>query len=35
MKMDGRKVGSDRADGIDQVRETFSSYVNPEVHPEY
>ena len=35
MKMDGTKVGSDRADGIDRVRETFNSYVNPEVRPEY
>jgi hypothetical protein len=35
MKMDERKVGSDRADGINWIREMFNSYVNPEVHPEY
>ena len=30
-----KTVGSDYADGIERVADTFNSYVNPEVLPEY
>jgi hypothetical protein len=30
-----KKVGSNHADDIEHVADTFNSYVNPEVRPEY
>jgi hypothetical protein len=30
-----KKVGSDHADNIERVADTFNSYVNPEVWPKY